>query len=99
MAIQQSVGSETRDQAPTAKAKFLRVVVVDSRDGRALSNVTLPIGMVKWGMKMAARFAPEMKDADLDWDAIGEMIEDGAQGELVQVEDEEKHQTVSVSVE
>lgn len=99
MAIKQGVGSEIRDQASTRKARSLRVKVVDSRDGRSLSDVTLPIGMVKWGMKMAARFAPEMKDADLDWDAIGDMIEDGAYGELVHVEDEEKHQTISVSVE
>ena len=99
MAIQQTVGTETPGQASAGKAKFLRVRVVDSRDGRPLSNVTLPIGMVRWGMKMASRFAPEMKDANVDWDAIGEMIGGGARGELVHVEDEEKHQTVTVSVE
>ena len=99
MAIQHNVGSEARGQASPTKARSLRVKVVDKRDGRAVSNVTVPIGMVKWGIRMAARFAPEMQDADLDWDAIGQMIEDGARGELVHVEDEEKHQTVSVSVE
>lgn len=99
MAIEQGVGTGTEGQWSTSKPKWLRIEVVDSRDGRPLSNVKLPIGMVKWGMNMAARFAPEMKDADVDWDAIGEMIDSGAQGQLVHVEDEEKHQTVDVWLE
>ena len=99
MEMPQSVGGETRDQASARKAKSLRVKVVDNRDGHQITNVTLPLGMVRWGMKMAARFAPEMKDADLDWDAIAEMIRDGQEGELVHVEDEEAHQTISVAVE
>lgn len=99
MTIQQNVGDESRNQASTRKAKVLRVRVVDSRDGRPLSNVTIPIGMVKWGLKMASRFAPEMKDANLDWNTIADMVEAGGQGELVHVEDEKKHETVTVSVE
>ena len=40
------------------------------------------------GMKMAHAFSPEMKDANLDWDSITAMIQDGEQGKIVEVEDE-----------
>jgi hypothetical protein len=50
-------------------------------------------------MKMAQAFSPEMKDANLDWDGITAMIQEGEQGKLVEVEDEADHKTVEVWVE
>lgn len=47
--------------------KLLRVRVVE--DGHPTVNVKVPIGVAKWGMKMAQAFSPEMKDANLDWEA------------------------------
>ena len=40
-----------------------------------------------------------MKDADLDWEAITAIIQEGAQGRIVEVEDEVNHKTVEVWVE
>jgi hypothetical protein len=40
-----------------------------------------------------------MKDADLDWEAITAIIQEGAQGRIVKVEDEVNHKTVEVWVE
>jgi hypothetical protein len=45
-------------------AKLLRVRVVE--DGHQAVNVKVPVGVAKWGMKMAQAFSPEMRDADLD---------------------------------
>jgi NAD(P)-dependent dehydrogenase (short-subunit alcohol dehydrogenase family) len=53
----------------------------------------------KWGMKMAQAFSPEMKDANLDWDSITAIIQEGEQGKIVEVEDEVDHKTVEVWVE
>ena len=39
--------------------KLLRVRVVE--DGHQAVNVKVPIGVAKWGMKMAQAFSPEMK--------------------------------------
>ena len=50
-------------------------------------------------MKMAQAFSPEMKDADLDWESITGMIQEGEQGKIVEVEDEVHHKTVEVWVE
>jgi hypothetical protein len=77
--------------------KLLRVRVVE--DGHQAINVKVPIGVAKWGMKMAQAFSPEMKNANLDWDSITAMIQEGEQGKIVEVEDEVDHKTVEVWVE
>ena len=88
-------GAQTRD--PEKKARFLRVRVVE--DSHPTVNVKVPIGVAKWGMKMAQAFSPEMKDANLDWDSITAIIQEGEQGKIVEVEDEADHKTVEVWVE
>jgi hypothetical protein len=61
---------------PEKKPRLLRVRVVDHtrEDGPAV-NIKVPLGVAKWGMKMAQRFSPDLKDADLDWEAITAMID------------------------
>jgi hypothetical protein len=79
-------GSRARE--PEKKAKFLRVRVVE--DGHPTVNVKVPIGVARWGMKMAQAFSPEMKDANLDWDSITAIIQEGEQRKIVEVEDDHK---------
>jgi hypothetical protein len=99
MTIQDGAGS-VQDQEPKKKARSLRVRVVDNtKDGRPAVNVNVPIGLVKWGMKMAQAASPEVKAANLDWDSISAMIEEGALGKIVDAEDEAEHKTVEVWVE
>ena len=82
---------------PEQKAKLLRVRVVE--DGHPTVNVKVPIGVARWGMKVAQAFSPEMKDANLDWESITAIIQEGEQGKIVEVEDEVDHNTVEVWVE
>jgi hypothetical protein len=99
MAIQR----ETRDVQqlePQAKARILHVKVTDGLDGaHPTVNVRLPIGVVRWGMKIGETFSPQLKDANVDWDAVMAMIEHGEMGKIVEVEDEAAHKTVEVWVE
>lgn len=82
------------------KGKYLRVKVVDTaKDGRPVVNVKMPLGFVKWGMKMAKGFSPELKQADIDWDSLTADLASGELGKLVEVEDEAEHKTVEVWVE
>jgi hypothetical protein len=100
MATQEAATSGVQDQEPEKKARYLRVKVVDNtKDGRPAVNINVPIGVVKWGMKLAQTFSPEVKDANLDWDSITAMIQDGARGEIVHVENEAEHKTIDVWVE
>jgi hypothetical protein len=96
------VGEEVRemnaqDRKLEKRVKSLRVRVME--DGHPAVNVKIPIGVAKWGMKMAQAFSPEMKDTNLDWESIMAMIREGEQGKIVEVEDEVDHKTVEVWVE
>ena len=88
-------GAQARE--PGKKAKRLRVRVVEA--GHPTVNVKVPIGVATWGLKMAQAFSPQMKDANLDWDSITAMIQEGQQGKIVEVEDDVDHKTVKVWVE
>ena len=57
----------------------MRVTVVEA--GHPTVNVKVPIGVAKWGMKMAQAFSPEMKDANLDWERTTTITQEGEQGE------------------
>ncbi len=82
------------------KVKYLRVRVVDNaKDGKPTVNVRMPIGLVKFGLKLAQSFSPDVKRMNLDYDEIDKMIEEGVVGELVHVEDEAEQKTIDVYVD
>jgi hypothetical protein len=98
MAIEHTTNTTVQPETP--KASILHVKVFDNaRAGHPTVNVKLPIGVVRWGMKIGAAFSPQLKDANLDWDAIATAIEQGEVGKIVEVEDEAEHKTVEVWVE
>jgi hypothetical protein len=103
MAVQDSCrkgGAGMPGQEPEKAATYLRVKVVDNtKEGRPAVNIKVPIGVVKWGMKMAQAFSPQMKDVDLDWDSIDAMVQQGDIGKIVEVEDEAEHKTIEVWLE
>jgi hypothetical protein len=82
------------------KATTLRVRVVDTtKADHPTVNVKMPIALVKWGMKIGQSFSPQLKDANVDWEAVTAAIEEGELGKIVEVEDEAEHKTVEVWVE
>jgi hypothetical protein len=91
--------SAAQDREPKKKAKAKLLVVRVVEDGRPTVNIKVPIGLAKGGMKMAQAYSPEMKDADLDWESIIAMIQEGEGGKIVEVEDEVEHKTVEVWVQ
>ncbi len=99
MVIEQAASSEVRNAAPANAARWLRVRVVDTSGSGRPVDLKLPIRLVNWGLKMARTFSPELKDTNVDWDAIAAMVDQGGPGEIVHVEDAEKHQTVDVWTE
>ena len=100
MATHEATNRGIPDQELEKKARYVRVKVVDNmKDGRPAVNIHVPIRVAKWGLKMAQTFSPDVKGANLDWDSIGAMIQDGAQGEIVHVDDEAEHKTIDVWLE
>jgi hypothetical protein len=71
--------------------------VTDRASGKLKVNVNIPVGLVDVGLKMGARFAPEMNGMDLS--AIQAAIRGGMQGRIIEVEDEADNERVEVFVE
>jgi hypothetical protein len=82
---------------PGSGNRFLRVQVTDLNSGKAKINVTIPMGLVGAGLRMAERFAPEFEGFDLQ--ELEELISSGAIGKMVEVRDEEDNELVEIYVE
>ncbi len=80
-----------------ASARWFRVRVVDLDTGKDKVNVNIPMGLVNVGIKMGARFAPEIEGMDID--EIVSAIKSGAQGKIVDVIDEADGERVEIFVE
>jgi len=90
-------GSQDGARADGAQARWFRVRVTDLKTGKNKVNVNIPVALVNVGVKMGARFVPEGKTVDLA--KLTEAIQNGAQGKLLDVEDEESAERVEVFVE
>jgi len=77
--------------------RWFRVRVTDIGSGRSKVSVNIPMGLVNAGIKMGARFAPELEG--VDFDEISEMINSGAHGKIVDVVDNEEGERVEIFVE
>ena len=98
--MSEDTGNGSHQTQVATKAKWIRVRVLDTTEGDHPSvNIKVPIGVAKWGMRMATKFSPETKDLALDWDSITAIIDEGADGKIVEVEDEAEHKTIEVWVE
>ncbi len=78
-------------------AQWFRVRVSDSQTGKMKALVNLPIGLMDWGLKVGAQFAPEMEGLDLN--ELSEILRSGADGKIVEVIDEEDGEHVEIFIE
>ncbi len=77
--------------------RYLRIHVTDLTSGKSKVNVTLPMGLVGAGLRMAERFAPEFEGFDMQ--ELEELLASGVGGKLVEVLDEEDNERVEIYVE
>ena len=80
-----------------SEPRWFRVRVTDLHTGKAKVSVNLPFGLVDVGMRMGARFAPELENIDMA--QIVEQVKAGGQGKIVEVEDEEDSERVEIYIE
>ncbi|MCZ7671397.1 MAG: hypothetical protein M5U34_31820 [Chloroflexi bacterium] len=71
--------------------------VTDMRSGRNKVNVNIPMGLVNVGIKMGARFAPDMEGGE--YEQIMTAIKSGQQGKVMDVTDDESGERVEIFVE
>jgi hypothetical protein len=81
----------------SGEARWFRVRVTDSRTGRAKINVNIPTGLVNVGIRMGARFAPNLEASQMQ--AMIDALKSGARGKIVDATDDESGEHVEIFVE
>ena len=93
------------DKAPTlpppprpinTKGRWLRIRVTNLATQAPKVNVNLPLGLVNAGLRIGQRYAPEL--SGINWDEVLDEIQRGADGKLVEVEDQEDGERVEIFV-
>lgn len=85
---------ETRVNASERFARWLHIRVSDLDTGRPKVNVNVPFELVKVGLQIGSRFAPDIEDLDMD-EFVAE-LQSGVPGSLIEVEDEEGGEQVEI---
>ncbi len=77
--------------------RWFRVMVTDTGSGRVKVNVRLPVGLVSAGMKMGARFAPQIEG--LNAGELMQHLNSGEVGQIVDVLNDAEGEHVEVFIE
>jgi hypothetical protein len=92
-----SRGKQARADLQVSEAKWLRIRVSELDTGKTTVNVNLPIGLVDVGLRMGARFVPDMEGIELE--ELSEALRQGMTGKIVDIVDEDEAQRVEIYFE
>lgn len=81
----------------TSNPRWFRVRVTDMQTGRNKVNVNIPMGLVNVGIKMGARFAPQIEGKELN--TIMDAVRSGQLGKIVDIVDTDDGERVEIFVE
>lgn len=79
------------------KPRYLRVLITDTDSGKTRVNVRLPVSLVNSGIRMGARFAPEIEG--LEMEDLNSWLNSGEVGQIVDIFDDEDGEHVEVFLE
>ena len=79
------------------EARWLRVRITDTTTNDTKVSINIPMGLVRTGVRMGARFVPT--DADVDYQEIMDAIQGGATGKIFEMHDEEQGEKVEIWAE
>lgn len=92
-----------KEESPTeplkgaSAARWFRVRVTDTSSGKNKVNVNIPIGLVNVGMKMGARFTPEIEG--FDFKDLMQAVKSGQQGKVIDILNDDESERVEIFVE
>lgn len=78
--------------------QWFRVRVTDLDTGRSKATVNIPLSLMDWGLRIGAKFAPEVADYNLN-ELTKILREDGLGGKIIDVIDDEDGEHVEIFVE
>jgi len=84
-------------EQPVRTPHWFRVHVTDTFTGRSRARVSIPLGLMDWGLKIGAQFAPEVAGVNLT--ELGEALRSGVDGKIIDVIDEIDGEHVEIFVE
>jgi hypothetical protein len=90
-------GQQSEPLKGSSTPRWFRVRVTDTKSGRNKVNVNIPMGLVNVGIRMGAKFAPEIEGAQ--YEEILEAVRSGQQGKIIDIVDEEDGEHVEIFVE
>jgi len=89
--------STSKSVASGRKPHYLRVLITDTDTGKSRVNVRLPVSLINSGMRMGARFAPEIEG--LDMEELNGWLNSGEVGQIVDIFDDEDGEHIEVFLE
>ncbi|MCJ7694141.1 MAG: hypothetical protein MUO40_01830 [Anaerolineaceae bacterium] len=80
-----------------SKPRYLRVRITDVDSNKIRVNVRLPVSLLNSGIRLGAKFAPEIEG--LDTETLNDWLTSGETGQIVDVFDKEDGEHVEVYLE
>jgi hypothetical protein len=84
-------------QASNSGPNWFRVRVTDTITGKSKASISIPMGLMEWGLRIGAQFAPEVSNVNLE--ELGQVLRSGVEGKIIDVIDEEDGEHVEIFVE
>lgn len=82
---------------PGKVARWFRVRVTDMQTGKDKVNMNIPLGLVNVGMRMGAKFAPDIAGADFQ--ELLHAVRHGVQGKVIDIQHKEDGERVEIYVD
>jgi hypothetical protein len=79
------------------KPRYMHVLITDTDTGKTRVNVRLPVSLINSGIRMGARFAPEIEG--LSMEDLNAWLNSGEIGQIVDVFDGEDGEHIEVFLE
>ncbi len=97
-ALEQTERGKPKEPLKGASApRWFRVRVTDVKTGRNKVNVNIPLGLVNIGVKMGARFVPDLEG--VNYEQIREAIESGRTGKVFDFVDNDSGEQIEIFME
>jgi hypothetical protein len=77
--------------------RWFRVVVTDTTTGKTRVNIRLPVSLVNAGLKMGAKFSPQVDG--LDAEKLMTFLRTGETGKVIDVQNDDNSEHVEVYIE
>ncbi len=90
-------GQSTARPGGARDARWLRVRITDTESNKNKVSINIPMGLVRTGVRMGARFIPS--DSDVDYQEIMDAIQGGETGKIFELVDDEQGEKVEIWAE